>query len=209
MIYDGHTVKQTMDTSKIMKKTLLASLIVAFAAICGAAHAEDYYAGVSIANPGSAKLNIGANPTLENNNNPLPVKLYGGYNINSTFAVEAGYGAFGSYKFSDIYTPGQGPKVDSNVFYVAGKATKALDDKFDVYGKLGVARTHMGTSNLAGVADTNTNHVGLTAGIGADYKLTNNLSAVVEYNYYGKVSAMNGNLNLTQQKLEAGLKYSF
>lgn len=190
-----------------MKQILLATLVIASAAASVSANAENIYGGVSLANSGSAQFGNQTGNTVQSNNTPTAWKLYGGYNINDTFAVEGGYLSSGTYKFPGTLTSGNQPSLDASVFYVAGKATTAINDTISAFGKLGLARDHMSTDAISGFASTDTNRTRLMAGVGAEFKLTKQLSAVVEYDYYGKVSNPTG--NVTQQKLEGGLKLSF
>lgn len=189
-----------------MKKVLLSTLLLSSIAATGFAQAEDMYAGLSLANSGSARFSNGST-TVENNNTPTAWKLYGGYNINNMFGIEGGYLSSGTYKFPGTLTGGAQPHLDASVFYVAGKANMAFNDTVTGFAKLGIARDHMSTDAVAGIAGTDANRTRLMAGLGTEFKLTKQLSAVVEYDYYGKVSSAAG--NITQQKLEAGLKLNF
>ncbi|GAB3255667.1 hypothetical protein GCM10027296_24950 [Chitinimonas naiadis] len=152
-------------------------------------------------------MNFGAAGTVDNYNNPTALKLYSGYNFSDQYAVELGYGDFGSWKFTNP-AGGKNPdaKISSNVFYVAGKQTWNLTDSFALFGKLGVARNYIETT---GTNMEKSDHAVIRpmVGMGMDYKIANNLSAVLEYNWYGKNNTANGQFK--QQKLETGLKFSF
>lgn len=129
-----------------------------------------------------------------NNNNGTDVngKIFAGYNINKNWAVEAGYQDFGNRDYD--YTQGGAAgriSTDSHAFYVAGKATQALNDKVSVFGKLGVARTHDGVSGsgVADVGNPDPSKTALYASVGAAYAITQNVSLVTEVEHYGKTPA--------------------
>jgi len=157
--------------------------------------------------PGEAKIGYGATGTVDNYNNPKAFKLYGGLNLGNDYALEAGYGDFGSWKFNNPAGASlPGASIKSDVFYLAGKKTLPLNADFSVYGKLGVARNHLKAVGFDGQASTDSS-IRPMVGVGADYRITNNLSAVLEFEYYGKTKGNAG--SYTQQKLGTGLKLSF
>lgn len=175
--------------------------------VSGAAMADDAYAGISIMTPGEAQIGYGAAGKVDNYNNPSAFKLYGGLGLGQGYALEAGYGDFGSWKFRNpANTSLPEASIKSDVFYLAGKKTLPLSEDFSIYGKLGVARNHLKAVGFDGQT-TSDSSIRPMVGIGADYRIYNNLSAVLEFEYYGKTKGAAG--SYTQQKLGTGLKYSF
>lgn len=171
------------------------------------ARAVEPYIGLSLATPGEARLQSGPNTTIKNSNNPTAVRLYGGLKLTPEWAVEAGYGAFGSWRFTD---PASGPldraRLSSNVFMLAGRYTLALDDTFSVFGKAGVAlnrfryRDNLGQS----IKDNATRPMW---GLGVEAKLSDSLSIPIEFESFGSSRTQLGRFN--QRKLEIGARLQF
>jgi OOP family OmpA-OmpF porin len=154
---------------------------VSFAA--GSASAQDAYVGINRTTPGEA---------------------YGGFNIDGTYAIEAGYGFFGTWK---VANPAAGSKeevrISSKMMYLAGKASMPLGERFSVFGKLGLASNKF-TTEGTNITSSSTSTVRPMLGFGASASVTRNIAVVLEFNYYGKADK-----NYTQQKLEIGVQYGF
>jgi|SRR5262245_8167293 len=91
----------------------------------------------------------------------IAFKIFGGYQINPTFAVEFGYTDLGDVSVS-------GTTVEANALELIGLARLPLSDKrFSLYGFLGLARVEVETSVFGvRVSDDSTE---LTIGLGAQY----------------------------------------
>ncbi len=124
-----------------MHKFVSAAAAAAALITCTQALAQDtrYYAGVTTGSS-KASLNNSDGKRYTSTNHPIPLKIFGGVELNKHFAVEAAYaGATGKHEF-DTGLTGQGaPEFSWNVAYVAVKATMPVSESFDVYGKAGVA----------------------------------------------------------------------
>jgi OOP family OmpA-OmpF porin len=135
-------------------------------------------------------------------------KIYGGYNIDSTWAVEAGYADFGkkSYNYSVGGVPG-GLNTDAHSYYVAGKGTWPVNQQIALFGKLGVARNHneVETTGLAAVGGSE-NKTALYASVGAEYAVNKNVKVSLEYENYGKSDIDQGR---KPGAITAGLRYNF
>ncbi|WP_373989853.1 outer membrane beta-barrel protein [Duganella sp. BuS-21] len=135
-------------------------------------------------------------------------KVYGGYNIDSTWAVEAGYTDFGKRSYN--YTRGAaagGINTDAHSYYVAGKGTWPVAQDFAVFGKLGVARNHneVSTSGIAS-ASGEENKTALYASVGGEYAINKNVKVSLEYENYGKNDIDTGR---KAGAITAGLRYNF
>ena len=111
-----------------------------------------------------------------------------GYKITRNWAVELGYVDLGS--FSATGTFGGAPaRVDADVtgWNISAVGTLPLGDMFSLYGKVGYFRSEAkATANVAGALGRGTSRQNdITAGIGARYHLSPNLSLLAEANYYG------------------------
>ena len=121
------------------------------------AHAEGAYAGVGV---GAAryKFDVPNAVSSDDHSSTEPAgKVFGGYEFDKMFGVEAGYTNFGSksYSFTQGGVPGS-IDTDSHSFYVAGKAAMPVNEQVSVFGKLGASRNHngiSGTGAAAGVQD--------------------------------------------------------
>ncbi|RZT05703.1 OmpA-OmpF porin, OOP family [Duganella sp. CF402] len=135
-------------------------------------------------------------------------KIYGGYNIDQTWAVEAGYTDFGKRSYN--YTQGGaagGLNTDAHSYYVAGKGTWPVARDFAVFGKLGVARNHneVTTSGIASVSGSD-NKTALYASVGGEYAINKNVKVSLEYENYGKNDIDTGR---KAGAITAGLRYNF
>jgi OOP family OmpA-OmpF porin len=135
-------------------------------------------------------------------------KIYGGYNIDNTWAVEAGYTDFGKRDYN--YTVGGaagGLHTDAHSYYVAGKGTWPVARDFAVFGKLGVARNHneVSTSGIASVSGSD-DKTALYASVGGEYAINKNVKVSLEYENYGKSDIDTGR---KAGAITAGLRYNF
>ena len=111
-----------------------------------------------------------------------------GYKITRNWAVELGYVDLGT--FSATGTFGGAPaRVDADVkgWNISAVGTLPMGDMFSLYGKVGYFRSEAkATASVAGAVARGTSRQNdITAGIGARYHLSPNLSLLAEVNYYG------------------------
>ncbi|MCX5576702.1 outer membrane protein [Kaistia terrae] len=156
---------------------------------------------------------------------------YGGYqpsddNTGFIGGVQAGYNwqfdnivigaqtdfAYTSAKISDDFVGAE------NKLNWLGSTTARVGYAFDnllVYGKGGVA---YGQSKIetVGFGDDSQWHVGWTAGVGAEYAFTQNITGLLEYNYvdlgsqdYSFAGNNAASADLTTNVIKAGLNYKF
>lgn len=182
-----------LERHMIMKKLLFA-LISSAAALSSVsmAHAEGLqgvYVGAG-ATANNYRYDVeGATSSDKNNGTKIGGKVFAGYNIDKNWAVEGGYQDFGNRDYN--YTANGAPgtiSTGSHAFYVAGKATQALNQQVSVFGKLGVARIHDGVSGsgVASINATDPSKTALYASVGASYAINQNVSLVTEVEHYGK-----------------------
>ncbi|WP_369525922.1 outer membrane beta-barrel protein [Photobacterium leiognathi] len=109
--------------------------------------------------------------------------LFMGYNVTPWFAIEGGYTWLGevTLKQDDDHNNG---KVEQQAIDLVGKFTYQATDKLDLYTKVGgayqLSRYH---NKSTGVKDRDDSLIA-TAGLGAEYHFTDNLSARAEYQHY-------------------------
>ncbi|SDE62246.1 OmpA-OmpF porin, OOP family [Massilia sp. PDC64] len=172
-----------------MKKLLLA--LIATSAVAGAAQAQT--------TTPHAYVGIGA-ATADNKSTDdykTSAKIYGGYEFDQNWGVEAGYTNFDK---QDI----PGGNVKGSGTYVAGKYSLPLGERFTGYGKLGVSYNERKLSSNT-LGQVNSYDTGLYGGVGVEYKLNQNLALNAEYERYGKDKALGAKADV----YTVGLKYGF
>jgi OOP family OmpA-OmpF porin len=142
-----------------------------------------------------------ANVTESNDKRATGYTAFLGYNFDKTWAVEGGYTRLGDFKYNYSGTgplAGMAGQADykATSWWLAGKGTIAVTDKWDLYAKLGLAENRArdaGSSNNAAMDAVlgtpftrNKTHAGLLAGIGTEYHFTKQVGVRLEYDDYGK-----------------------
>ena len=102
-------------------------------------------------------------------------RLYGGYQFNDYFALEAGYLNLGSFD-EQVQQDGNIVPVsaDADGFTFAAQASIPLGEKFDLHGTVGSSFWD-GSNEIAGVGD-NVSDSNIYFGAGLGFSLTNNVS---------------------------------
>lgn len=183
----------------IMKKLVVA--LIASAAAMSAAQAQ------TTTTPGHAYLGVGVASAdhedsrgFEGDGYKASGKIFGGYEFNQNWGVEAGYTDF---RKSDVSgTAGRG-ETKGYGYYVAAKATKPINEKVGVYGKLGLqnSQRELSTAGLT-VKDHATDAYGA---VGVQYNVNEQVGLVAEYERYGKSKDFGASANV----LTVGARYSF
>lgn len=182
------------------------TLILATAALAAgaAAHAQQStafrpYVGVGVASASNR----------DTDSRHADAKIFGGVDFTDNLGVEAGYVNFSSRdrQYSEAYTgiPG-GVKTSTKGYgaYVAAKYTVPITERFSAYGKLGLAHSQRKWHNDIGYSATDSDN-DVYAGVGAQYKLNENISLVGEYENYGKHKDFGARAGVWS----AGLKFGF
>jgi len=111
-------------------------------------------------------------------------KLYGGYQFNRNFAVEATYFNYGSVTATG-QTFGVPFRVtgDATAFGVAGVGIAPLAARFSLFGKVGLMRSEVDltAAGIGGSAAESDSETGLHVGIGAMFQATSNVSVRAEW----------------------------
>ena len=126
--------------------------------------------------------------TGSNNGITMASRLQAGYQINSSFAVEAGYVNLGNYTYAA--TGGNLPSPYSISSTISASYIDAVGilplgtTQWSVFGKVGVAFAN--ATSVAGVAPSfaGTSRTGFTSGIGIKYEFANGISIQYEADDY-------------------------
>lgn len=123
------------------------------------------------------------NPSQESSidKNDFAGGLFMGYNVTSWFAVETGYTWLGEVTLKGDKHHDAG-KIEQQAIDLVGKFTYQATDSLDLYTKVGGA-WQFSRYKGNGISDRDDSLIA-TAGLGAEYHFTNNLSARAEYQYY-------------------------
>lgn len=169
-----------------MRKSFIA-LIVASAALAGAAQASDtgYYVGAA-----GTQAHVGTSALSDNNS--TGVKLFGGYNLSSRYAIE------GAVDQTSGYRDGS-DKVKVQEASVSLVAKAPLSRNLSAFGKVGVAY-----QDVKEAGDTMT-AVNPVIGVGVTYAVNNNWSIRAEEEFSNKVA----DASVSQSRFSVGVQRSF
>lgn len=178
-----------------------------------AAGQSAYYVGASVGQSEFKDIP----PSLTNvDDKDTGYKIYGGYQINPNWGVEATYFDLG--KFTGNETAFNGSTVvhvsasaKVTAWGLAGVFTAPISNGFSVFGKLGLVRSELKT-NSSGVgfsAHQKESSTGANFGLGAIYDFTPNLAVRAEWERLKKVGddATTGETDM--DFLSAGITFKF
>lgn len=187
-----------------MKKQLFAVVVGAALAFPLFAQAEGAYIG---ANVGRSEMKLSIDQEGSSKKSDTGYKAYAGYNFTQNFGAEAGYVDLGKV---DRTIDGTKLEAKNHAFYVAATGTLPLNEQFSLFAKAGVAqnRAKITISELNFRESNSKNKTSAIFGIGAAYNINKNLSAVAEYENFGKVASEGGD-KLKADLLSIGLRYKF
>jgi OOP family OmpA-OmpF porin len=136
-------------------------------------------------------------------------KVYGGYQIDSNWAVEGGYTDFGKNDYAYAVNGVNGRvESDAKSFYVAGKYSYPVANNLSVFGKLGVAhnRNDVTASGLAAAYNGDSSRNTVYASLGGEYAINEKVALSLEYEHYGK-----NDIDVGRRKgaVTLGARYSF
>jgi OOP family OmpA-OmpF porin len=189
-----------------MKKTLFAVLAGVLA--MGAAQAQTANTNTAVTAP-QAYVGISTGAVRDSVTNDLKrtTKVFGGYDFDQNWGVEAGYSWLGKTGF---YVPSSNgdfayAHLKSSSVYAAAKYTMPIGERSSVYGKLGLSHTEQEYSSQAPGWTGKEHQNGVYAAVGLQTRVTDKVSLFAEYERNGK-KPPNGSKN---NVLNVGLKYGF
>lgn len=190
-------------------KKLIVALIAGTAAI-GAAQAQTTqtqpraYVGVGVATADHENSSVGGLTNVDSDGYKASGKIFGGYEFDQNWGVEAGYTDFrnSNFNYSVNGTNGSGTTKGSS-YYVAGKYNMPVNDQFSVYGKLGLEHSERKLQSAdLNLKDTDT---GAYGAVGLQYNLNQQVALTAEYERYGKSKTVGAKADVWT----VGARYSF
>ena len=185
----------------MQRNILIGTFVAVTVVLSSAASAQSYYLGGSV---GQSTIKLGTSSSDYNTTatskteGDTGYKLYGGFNLNSTYAIEAGYAVLG--RASAKYTSGGVEngltgQVTNDAWFAAVKAELPLAYGVSGFGKLGAAyatsknQTTAASStilsaNCSKCSDSKSNF-NPYFGLGLEYDLTKTVALRLEYEDFG------------------------
>jgi opacity protein-like surface antigen len=191
-----------------MKKLIVA--LIAGTAAMGAAQAQTTqtqpraYVGIGVATADHENSSVGGLTNVDSDGYKASGKIFGGYEFDQNWGVEAGYTDFrnANVNYSVNGTNGSGTTKGSS-YYVAGKYNMPVNDQFSVYGKLGLEHSERKLESAAlNLKDTDT---GAYGAVGLQYNLNQQVALTAEYERYGKTKTVGAKADVWT----VGARYSF
>ncbi len=187
-----------------MKKLIFAVLAGVTAMTAAQAQVSGPYIGVGVASA-DHDFKIGTAGSTSSDGFKGSGKIFGGFDVDQTFGVEAGYTDIRKANHSYAIGANTGTATtEGSRSYLAAKATLPVNDAFSVYGKLGAgySKTKFRATSLASVDDSKTE---VYAGLGGQYKLSEKVALSLEYERYGKSK----DAGVKADAITVGARYSF
>jgi opacity protein-like surface antigen len=190
-------------------KKLIVALTVGAAAM-GAAQAQTTqtqpraYVGVGVATANHEDSSVGGLTNFDSDGYKASAKIFGGYEFDQNWGVEAGYTDFrnSNFNYSNNGTNASG-NTKGYGYYVAGKYNVPVNDQFSVYGKLGLQHSERKLESAAlNLKDTDT---GAYGGVGLQYNINQQVALTAEYERYGKSKDFGAKADVWT----VGARYSF
>lgn len=186
---------------------LLASLLATMTLAAQAAPKDESigpYAGAEIGRTNFSLSN--SLPTTATDKSGNAIKVFGGYNFDQNFGAEIGYTSFGSFsQTATVASVATRQDGRARSFYGVGTARANLNEAFGVHGRAGISFGKVtGTDVLPASDSLMGSKRSLLVGVGADYKLSPNVTLTADYDHYGKVSN-----NVKANTLMFGAKVAF
>lgn len=191
----------------MLKKNWLVSVLAVAGLMIGASASAQVYVG---ATAGQTKWNDDCKGTTKCDTTSTGYKLFGGYNIDKNFAVEASYFSLG--KINANGTVGQvntSAEVKGTGFEIAGVAKHDFTEQFGGFAKLGLARVKADANSVVpGWAhfSQDTTSTQPVLGLGLTYKVSKDIALRGEFE--SRRVKLGGDKD-TVNNFSVGVQYSF
>ncbi|RFB74110.1 MULTISPECIES: outer membrane beta-barrel protein [unclassified Herbaspirillum] len=183
------------------------------AGVCGssvAAEAQGWYAGVSAGYAQNKASGINFLAGTSKKESDTGFKVFGGYQFTPNWAAELEAVDFGKFQADSTFLTS---RVKASAIGASVIGSYPLSSEFSVFGKLGAAAKFTKVDESAPIIGYKYSQKktsgSVLAGVGAEYKLSAQLSLRAEYEYFGKTSVGETTGKLTNSLASLGLRYSF
>jgi OOP family OmpA-OmpF porin len=154
--------------------------------------------------------NVGDDVGNVSSDNGFVGRAFLGYNINRYFAIEAGYSYFFNKVSTDTNTALGIDKIKTQAVDTYFKGNLPVVDNFDLYAKLGAGwlftQHNPCANNWTG---GNSNNINVAFGAGADYYITPNVIANIEWTRIAGNAKVGTNYIPNTDAFMLGLRYKF
>lgn len=159
-----------MSKNKMLSRALIA--VLAGAAAFGAQAADKgFYAGAGVGQSFVDEGNYDDEDTA--------FSVFGGYQFNRYFGLEAGYADFGK-----LEPRGNGRDLEASSVYLTAVGTVPITDKFSAYGKAGFQRWDLDAAIPSVVGNSDDSGTDPTYGVGVQYRFTDHIALRGEYSRF-------------------------
>ncbi|MFC3813348.1 outer membrane beta-barrel protein [Lysobacter sp. GCM10012299] len=159
-----------MSKNKMLSRALIAVLVGA-AAFGAQAADKGFYAGAGVGQSFVDEGNYDDEDTA--------FSLFGGYQFNRYFGLEAGYADFGK-----LEPRGNGPDLEASSVYLTAVGTVPITDSFSAYAKAGFQRWDLDTALPGVVGNNDDSGTDPTYGVGVQYRFTDHVALRGEYSRF-------------------------
>jgi OOP family OmpA-OmpF porin len=186
----------------------LAALAVALSAASASAFAADNDSGVYLGGGvGYSAHSVDGCDNRDCSKSDVGFKVFGGYQFNPNFALEAAYIDLGKIKASNSYLT---ETLATTSFTLAAVGMVPMNNSASFLAKLGMhaSRSKYRLDSKFVNEAIDDSHTGVLLGVGAQYKFTNNLIGRVEWEWLSQANRIRndkGDVNL----LTANIIYKF
>ncbi|MGO4222834.1 outer membrane beta-barrel protein [Lysobacter sp. TAF61] len=159
-----------MSKNKMLSRALIA--VLAGAAAFGAQAADKgFYAGAGV---GQSFVDEGSYDDED-----TAFSVFGGYQFNRYFGLEAGYADFGK-----LEPRGNGADLEASSVYLTAVGTVPITDSFSAYAKAGFQRWDLDSAIPSVVGNSDDSGTDPTYGVGVQYKFTDHVALRGEYSRF-------------------------
>lgn len=191
-----------------MQKIVHAAAFIVIFLGAGAAQAQQRgYIGLAVG-PTKGSITNGDGQRIGQENDVVAFKGYAGYALNPHLAIEVGYaGTSGKLRFDGPrFGAATDPRADMSAFYAALRGKVAVGASVDLFAKLGVAHNRFELAGL-GARDFEVTAAKPMVGVGAAWRMSDQVALTVELEHYGRVRE--GNRRFVQNRAQVGVQFGF
>jgi OOP family OmpA-OmpF porin len=193
-----------------MKKFFAAALL-STASLSAMAAGQGFFATVDA---GQISFTGSANPSYWSK--PSAITLGGGYHFNRNLGVEAGYSIVGDTTVNTVTVGNTWHEtMKTKIFQVVAVGTFPISDKFELFGKLGLANDKFDYSysdTLGANTSLSASKTALTYGIGGQFNINQHFGIRAQYQDFGKATfsgCTSGKCDFGATSISVGGVYNF